>query len=83
MSWADENTIAVLHRLSDNSTAASLYTVGGTSREIGTLDGGKSFEARSLDSTIYAVDAKRNLYAYKNISWTRLASNVLALHFSN
>ena len=83
VSWADENTIAVLHRLSDNSTAASLYTVGGTAREIGTLAGGKSFEARSLDSTIYAVDAKHNLYAYKNISWTRLASNVLALHFSN
>ena len=83
VSWADENTIAVLHRLSDNSTAASLYTVGGTAREIGTLANGRSLEARSLDSTIYAVDAKQNLYAYKSVSWTRLASNVLALHFSN
>ena len=83
VSWADENTIAVLHRLSDNSTAASLYTVGGTEREIGSLAGGKIFEARTADSTIYAVDNQHNLFAYKNISWTRIDSNVLALHFSN
>lgn len=83
VSWADENTIAVLHRLSDDSTAASLYTVGGTERELGSLAGGKIFEARTADSTIYAVDKQNHLFAYKNISWTRIASNVLAQHFSN
>ncbi|MFM6939973.1 MAG: LpqB family beta-propeller domain-containing protein [Rhodoluna sp.] len=83
VSWADENTISVLHRLSDGSIAASLYTIGGAVREIGSLVSGKALEARTADSTIYSVDARHNLYAYKNMTWTRIASNVLAHHFSN
>jgi hypothetical protein len=29
------------------------------------------------------VDANRSLFAYKNISWSQIASNVMALHFAN
>jgi hypothetical protein len=83
ISWSDENTVAALHVLSDGSTGASLYTIGGTTRDIGWLQAGKALEARLSDGSIYSVDSAHILYVYKNISWSRLATDVLALHFAN
>ena len=83
ISWSDENTLAALHTLSDSTTGATLYTIGGTSRDLGSLNSGRTLEARLSYATIYAVDANHALYAYKNISWSLIASNVTALHFAN
>ncbi len=83
ISWSDENTIAALHTLSDSTTGATLYTIGGTSRDLGSLNAGRILEARLSNAAIYAVDANHSLYAYKNISWMLIASNVTALHFAN
>jgi len=83
ISWSDENTLAALHTLSDSTTGATLYTIGGTSRDLGSLNSGRTLEARLSNATIYAVDANRSLFAYKNISWSQIASNVMALHFAN
>ena len=83
VSWSDENTVATLRTLSDGTTGATLYTIGGTSRDLGSLNSGRTLEARISNAAIYAVDANRSLYAFKNISWTLLASNVAALHFAN
>jgi hypothetical protein len=83
ISWSDENTIAALHILSDGSSGASLYTIGGTTRDIGWLQAGRALEARLSDGSIYALDSDHNLYVYKNISWSRLATDILALHFPN
>ena len=83
VSWSDENTVATLHTLSDGTTGATLYTIGGTTRDLGSLNSGRTLEARLSNAAIYAVDAKRSLYAFKNISWMLIASNVAALHFAN
>jgi Sporulation and spore germination/Lipoprotein LpqB beta-propeller domain len=83
ISWSDENTIAALHTLSDGTTGASLYTIGGTTRDLGSFNSGRTLEARLSGASIYALDANRDLYSYKNISWSRIASNVTALHFAN
>ena len=83
ISWSDENTLAALHTLSDSTTGATLYTIGGTSRDLGSLNSGRTLEARLSNATIYAVDATHSLFAYKNISWSQIASNVMALHFAN
>lgn len=83
ISWSDENTLAALHTLSDSTTGATLYTIGGTSRDLGSLNSGRTLEARLSNATIYAVDANHSLFAYKNISWSQIASNVMALHFAN
>ncbi|MEY4043268.1 MAG: hypothetical protein RL529_835 [Actinomycetota bacterium] len=83
ISWSDENTLAALHTLSDSTTGATLYTIGGTSRDLGSLNSGRALEARLSNATIYAVDAAHSLFAYKNISWSQIASNVMALHFAN
>ena len=83
VSWSDENTIAVLHSLGDGTTSASLHTVGGTVRDLGILESGRNLEARANVSAIYAIDSRRTLYAFRNISWTTLFDEVLALHFTN
>jgi hypothetical protein len=83
VSWSDENTLAALHTLSDSTTGATLYTIGGTSRDVGSLNSGRTLEVRLSNAMIYAVDANRSLFAYKNISWSQIASNVMALHFAN
>ena len=83
ISWSDENTLAALHTLSDSTTGATLYTIGGTSRDVGSLNSGRTLEARLSNATIYDVDANHSLFAYKNISWSQIASNVMALHFAN
>ncbi len=83
ISWSDENTVAVLHLLSDNSVGASFYTIGGTARDIGALESARTLEARTSDSSVYAVDAQGNLYAYRNTSWSNVASDVRAFHFAN
>jgi len=83
VSWSDENTIAVLHSLGDGTTSASLHTVGGTVRDLGLLESGRTLEARANVSAIYAIDSRRTLYAFRNISWTTLFDEVLALHFTN
>ncbi|MEN9752354.1 MAG: hypothetical protein RL670_45 [Actinomycetota bacterium] len=83
ISWSDENTLAALHTLSDSTTGATLYTIGGTSRDLGSLNSGRSLEARLSNAAMCAVDATHTLFAYKNISWSQIASNVMALHFAN
>lgn len=83
VSWSDENTIAVLHSLGDNTTGAGLYTIGGTMRDLSAIDSARTFEARANASAIYALDANRNLYTYRSITWSRLRSDVLAMHFVN
>ncbi len=83
VSWSDENTIAVLHSLGDNSVGATLYTIGGTTRDIGSIQSAKTLESRSSASEIYAVDSSHNLYAYRNITWSLVRSDVSAVHFAN
>lgn len=83
VSWSDENTIAVLHSLGDNTTGAGLFTIGGTMRDLGAIESARTLEARTNSSAVYALDADRNLYSYRNISWSRLRSQVIALHFAN
>ena len=83
VSWSDENTIAVLHALGEGTIGASLFTIGGGVRDIGALEAAKTLEARTSFSSVYALDSQRNLYAYRNISWSPIASEVLAVHFAN
>lgn len=83
VSWSDENTIAVLHSLGGNTIGAGLYTIGGTMRDLSSIDSARTLEARTNSSAIYALDAYRNLYSYRSITWSRLRSDVLALHFAN
>jgi hypothetical protein len=83
VSWSDENTIAVLHSLGDNTTGAGLFTIGGTMRDLGAIESARTLEARTNSSAVYALDADSNLYSYRNISWSRLRSQVIALHFAN
>ena len=83
VSWSDENSIAVLHALNDSTVGAKTYTIGGSTRDLGYLVAARLLEARSTSSEIYALDSSGDLYAYRNISWTRVRTGVLALHFSN
>jgi hypothetical protein len=83
VSWSDENTIAVLHSLGDGTVAATLHTIGGTTRELGLIAGGRSLEARANASSIFALDANRVLYGYRNITWTRMFEDIQAIHFAN
>jgi len=83
VSWSDENTVAVLHSLADKSIGATLFTIGGSNRDLGSIIGAKTFEARSSASEVYALDSSGDLYSYRNITWTRIRPNVLAMHFSN
>lgn len=83
VSWSDENTIAVLHSLGDNTTGAGLYTIGGTMRDLGAIATARTLEARTNASAVYALDAGGNLYSYRSITWSRLRSQVLAMHFAN
>jgi len=83
ISWSDENTVAALHTLSDGTLGATFYTIGGTTRDVGSIVAGRSLEARLSDASIYTLTAARELYTYKNISWSRIASNIAAFHFAN
>jgi hypothetical protein len=83
ISWSDENTIASLHMFSDGTMGATFYTIGGSTRDIGSIRGVRTLEARISDSSIYSLGPDGNLFSYKNISWSRIASNVNALHFAN
>ena len=83
ISWSDENTIAVLHAMPDGLTGAGLFTIGGSVRDLGVLGPAKALEARTNASSIYAVDSNRNLYAYRNITWSRIRTEVNAFHFAN
>lgn len=83
VSWSDENTIAVLHAMGDGTVAATLHTIGGTARDLGLIVGARSLESRANASSIFALDANRVLYAYRNITWTRMFDNVQAIHFAN
>lgn len=82
VSWSDENTISVLHSIGDGTTSASLHTVGGSVRDLGLIEAGRILEARSNASSIYALNSARELYNYRNISWSLIASNVDAIHFA-
>ncbi len=83
VSWADENSLAVLRTQSDGSTAASFFSIGGTTRDLGTIDGGRTFEVRSGSSMIYALTFEQNLFEYRNLGWSRIRSAVQAIHFAN
>jgi hypothetical protein len=83
ISWSDENTIASLHMFSDGTMGATFYTIGGSTRDIGSIRGVRILEARLSDSSIYSLGPDGNVFSYKNISWSRIASNVNALHFAN
>jgi hypothetical protein len=83
VSWSDENTIAVLHSLGDGTDSATLHTIGGTVRDLGLIIDGRFLEARANASSIYALDANRVLYGYRNITWTRMFNDVQAFHFAN
>jgi hypothetical protein len=83
ISWSDENTVAALHTLGDGTLGATFYTIGGTNRDVGSIVAGRSLEARLSDASIYTLTAAHELYTYKNISWSRIASNVTAFHFAN
>jgi hypothetical protein len=83
VSWSDENTIAVLHSLGDNATGAGLYTIGGTMRDLGAFDSARTLEARTNASAVYALDSLGNLFTYRSITWSRLRTDVSALHFAN
>lgn len=83
VSWSDENTIGVLHAMGDGTVAATLHTIGGATRDLGTIVGGRALEARANASSIFALDANRVLYGYRNITWTRLFDGVQAIHFAN
>jgi hypothetical protein len=83
VSWSDENSIAVLHSLGDGTLGASVYTIGGTTRDLGSLETARTLEARSTVSEVYALDSAHNLYAYRNISWSRQRADVVAFHFAN
>jgi hypothetical protein len=83
ISWSDENTLASLHMFSDGTMGATFYTIGGSSRDIGSIRGVRTFEARLGNSSIYSLGADGNLFTYTNISWSQIAANVSALHFAN
>lgn len=83
ISWSDENTLASLHMFSDGTMGATFYTIGGSSRDIGSIRGVRTFEARLGESSIYSLGADGNLFTYTNISWSQIAANVSALHFAN
>lgn len=83
VSWSDENTIGVLHSLGDGTVAATLHTIGGTTRELGLIAGGRLLEARANASSIFTLDANRVLYGYRNITWTRMFEGIQAMHFAN
>ena len=83
VSWSDENTIGVLHSLGDGTVAATLHTIGGATRDLGLIVGGRALEARANASSIFALDANRVLFGYRNITWTRLFDDVQAIHFAN
>jgi hypothetical protein len=83
VAWSDENTIAVLRSLGDNASGASLFTIGGTTRDLGAISAGKTLEARTNASSIFALDSAGNLFDFRTISWAKIKSQVLAFHFAN
>jgi hypothetical protein len=83
VSWSDENSLAVLSKQSDSSVAASFFSIGGVTRDVGVIDGGRALEARSGSSMIYAVNFEHNLFEYRNLGWSRMRSGVQAMHFAN
>jgi len=83
VAWSDENTIAVLHSFGDIAIGAGLFTIGGTMRDLGAISSAKLLEARTNISGVYALDSAHNLYAYRNITWSRMRSEVTAFHFAN
>lgn len=86
VSWSDENTVAVLGTDPADPTSpmgATLFTIGGTARNLGALSSAKTLESRINSNQIFALDGQKNLYAYRNISWSKLRSQVQALHFTN
>ena len=82
-SWADEATLAVLQSQSAGAVSTNLVTVGGTSREFASLDSARSLEVRNATSTTYAVDSQHSLFEYRNLSWSKIRSNVQSIHFTN
>jgi hypothetical protein len=52
-------------------------------RDLGAIESARTLEARTNSSAVYALDADSNLYSYRNISWSRLRSQVIAIHFAN
>ena len=83
VSWADETTLAVLQSQSAGAVSTNLVTVGGTSREFASLDSARSLEVRNATSTTYAVDSQHSLFEYRNLSWSKIRSNVQSIHFTN
>ena len=83
ISWSDENTIAVLRTLSDGSLRTVLFTIGGTTRDLGLIGPARYLEARTNASAVYAMDANHNLYVYRNLTWSRTRTDVTAFHFAN
>jgi hypothetical protein len=83
VAWADENALSVLTNLSDGSTLASTYTIGGDSSDLATISYGRSLEVRNGSALVYALDANHNLFQYRNLNWVPISTGVQSLHFAN
>jgi len=79
--WVDSTEIGVLESPDSVFTQPWISVIGGDSRRLQTISGGREMVSSGQAASVYIVDDFDTLFQYRGSNWTRLRENIDAFHF--
>jgi hypothetical protein len=80
-SWIDDVDIAIMSQTASGASAPEILTIGGATRTLAAIVGGKQIIAGNAESLIFALTQDGTMYQFRGAIWNRVQDGVKALHF--